>query len=66
MINCQISMERMLSSIFIRGERYGTRAISLLRRFDDGWTSLDERSYGANGCYLGHARVELPKVERAL
>ena len=61
-----LSMERMLSSIFIRGESYGTRAISLLRRFDDGWTSLDERSYSANGRYLGHARVELPKVERAL
>ena len=60
-----LSMERMLSSIFIRGESYGTRAISLLRRFDDGWTSLDERSYGAHGRYLGHARVELPGAEQA-
>lgn len=60
-----LSMERMLSSIFIRGESYGTRAISLLRRFDDGWTSLDERSYSANGRYLGHARIELPGAEQA-
>src|SRR5690554_7738152 len=59
-----LSMERMLSSIFIRGESYGTRAISLLRRFDDGWTSLDERSYSANGRYLGHARIELPGAEQ--
>ena len=54
-----LPMERMLSSMFIRGENYGTRATSLLRRFADGRTLLDERSYGANAQYLGHARVEL-------
>lgn len=61
-----LSMERMLSSVFIRGESYGTRAISLLRRFDNGWTSLDERSYAENGRYLGQARVELPGFENVM
>lgn len=55
-----LAMERMLSSIFIRGDNYGTRAISLLRRFDTGRTILDERSYGANGRFVHQARVELP------
>ncbi len=54
-----LAMERMLSSIFIRGDRYGTRATSLLRSFADGTMSLAERSYAANGHYLGQAQVEL-------
>ncbi|NLY13839.1 MAG: NRDE family protein [Gammaproteobacteria bacterium] len=53
-------MERMLSSIFIRGEVYGTRATSLLRRFADGSTTLVERSYAANGRFTGQVQVELP------
>ena len=55
-----LPMERMLSSLFIHGETYGTRATSLLRRCVDGRTSLTERSYGVNGCYLGQAQIELP------
>lgn len=55
-----LAMERMLSSIFIRGEVYGTRATSLLRYFDDGSSTLVERSYNANGVFAGQAQVELP------
>ncbi|HHX34774.1 MAG TPA: NRDE family protein [Gammaproteobacteria bacterium] len=55
-----LTMERMLSSIFIHGEVYGTRAISLLRRFEDGRTTLTERSYTANGRFVSQAQVELP------
>ncbi len=54
-----LAMERMLSSIFIRGDAYGTRAISLLRYFDDGSSTLVERSYGANGVFAGQTQVEL-------
>ena len=54
-----LAMERMLSSIFIRGDTYGTRAISLLRCFDDGSSTLVERSYGANGVFAGQTQVEL-------
>lgn len=55
-----LAMERMLSSIFIRGDVYGTRATSLLRYFDDGSSTLVERSYSANGVFSGQAQVELP------
>ena len=54
-----LPMERMLSSIFIRGQTYGTRAISLVRRFADGATTLTERSYTSHGRFLGQAQVEL-------
>lgn len=54
-----LAMERMLSSIFIRGERYGTRATSLLRCLADGSSTLTERSYGSNGVFLGEAQVKL-------
>ncbi len=55
-----LAMERMLSSIFIRGESYGTRATSLLRRFADGSSMLAERSYNASGAITGQTQVELP------
>lgn len=55
-----LAMERMLSSIFIRGDNYGTRATSLLRCYADGSSTLVERSYGPNGAYLGQAQVALP------
>lgn len=58
-----LAMERMLSSIFIRGESYGTRATSLLRCFADGSMSLAERSYAANGRFTGQAQVELPMLQ---
>lgn len=41
-------LERMLSSIFIQGEHYGTRATSLLRITDTG-LSLKEQSYDVSG-----------------
>lgn len=55
-----LTMERMLSSIFIHGEVYGTRATSLLRCFADGSSALVERSYSADGVYAGQVQVELP------
>ena len=54
-----LAMERMLSSIFIRGEHYGTRVTSLLRRFADGATILTERSYAVQGKSMGQVQVEL-------
>lgn len=54
-----LAMERMLSSIFIRGESYGTRATSLLRRFADGRTKLSERSYAVDGTCVSQQQIEL-------
>ena len=61
-----LAMERMLSSIFIRGEVYGTRATSVLRYFDDGSSTLVERSYNANGDCVGQTQVQLPADLTAL
>ncbi|MFP6848455.1 MAG: NRDE family protein [Pseudomonas sp.] len=45
--------ERLLSSIFIASPSYGTRASSALIVNADGSRLLTERSFGANGMYLG-------------
>ena len=55
-------MERMLSSIFIRGEIYGTRVTSLLRSYQDGSSTLTERSYAVSGDFSGQAQIELPML----
>lgn len=54
-----LTMERLLSSIFIRGESYGTRVTSLLRRRADGSSTLTERSYAPQGEYTGQVQVSL-------
>lgn len=50
--------ERRLSSIFIRGSDYGTRASSLLRMDSQG-LRLTERSYGPEGVGLGEQSLSL-------
>ncbi len=42
-------LERVLAPIFIRGERYGTRASTLAMRHEDGSVFLRERSFGPLG-----------------
>lgn len=48
-----LELERVLAPVFIRGERYGTRASSLLVRRDDGRVRLHERRFGPNGAFSG-------------
>jgi len=48
-----LDLERILAPIFIRGERYGTRAGSLLVRRDDGSVLLRERRFGPHGVFDG-------------
>ncbi|UXI67206.1 NRDE family protein [Tahibacter amnicola] len=52
-----IALERFLGSIFIRGERYGTRASTLAWRNGDGTTGLRERSYGPEGVLIGEVAL---------
>lgn len=52
-------MERMLSSIFIQGERYGTRATSIVRMSSAG-LELQERGYDPDGRQRGRASLMLP------
>lgn len=44
-----LDLERILAPVFIRGERYGTRAGSLLMLRDDGSVLLRERRFGPHG-----------------
>jgi len=48
-----LDLERILAPVFIRGERYGTRASSLLVRRDDGSVQLRERRFGPHGIFVG-------------
>lgn len=48
-----LDLERVLAPVFIRGERYGTRASTVLMRHEDGSLHLRERSFGAGGIPTG-------------
>lgn len=53
-----MEFERQLSSIFIRGEDYGTRAISLLRMTERG-IDMVELSFAAGGLRTGEQRMHV-------
>jgi len=53
-----IELERMLSSPFIVGERYGTRSSTIVLADADG-ILFCERSFGPNGQFLGETRQQL-------
>ncbi|HEY0177998.1 MAG TPA: NRDE family protein [Dokdonella sp.] len=50
------ALERVLAPIFIRGERYGTRASTLAFRQDGGEVVLRERRFGPAGANAGESR----------
>jgi len=54
-----LDFERLLSSVFIESEHYGTRASTVLLRQADGTQRIYERRFGANGIYLGESRFTL-------
>lgn len=54
-----LERERFLSSIFIEGEEYGTRASTILRVAQDGRSEIVERRFGPAGCYLGETAVSI-------
>lgn len=47
-----LAWERLLSSIFVQSENYGTRASTVLQQKIDGSLRLSERSFGPNGQVL--------------
>lgn len=51
-------LERILAPIFIRGERYGTRASTLAYARSDGRLVLHERRFGPGGVPAGETRIE--------
>lgn len=52
-------MERTLSSIFIPGDQYGTRASTLLLIGHDGRVRMRERRFGAHGAFEGESEISL-------
>lgn len=55
-----LELERRLAPVFIRGERYGTRASTLLLRHADGSVVLRERRFGPDGVQQGEERWATP------
>lgn len=53
-----IELERRLSAAFIRGERYGTRASTLIAVDHDEQVTVIERRFAANGVALGETRLD--------
>lgn len=59
------ALEKMLSSIFVASNDYGTRASTIVIRHRDGATDIVERRFGRQG-YAGETRISVPTtVERA-
>lgn len=52
-------LERLLSAAFIRGEHYGTRALSWLRWHRDGQIEIAERRFGPGGQAEGESHRDL-------
>jgi len=56
-----LELERLLSSAFIRGPDYGTRASTIVAISMDGGGFIHERRFGPEGLYLGETRLEIGK-----
>jgi uncharacterized protein with NRDE domain len=54
-----IDLERQLSATFIRGERYGTRASTIVAVDHEGATIVVERRFGPNGEKAGETAVAI-------
>jgi len=54
-----LERERLLSSAFIRGERYGTRASTVVAIGHDGRGVIVERGFGPEGRFLGEGRLTI-------
>jgi len=55
-----IALERELSAAFIRGQRYGTRASTVIAVDYQGRGCIIERRFGPGGKPLGESRLQLP------
>jgi len=53
-----LEWERLLSSIFIASDTYGTRAATVLIRSREGRLHLEERRFGETGEYLGTGKLQ--------
>lgn len=61
-----LERERLLSPAFIRGERYGTRASTVVAIGHDGKGVIAERRFGPQGRFDGETRLELGAAAAAM
>jgi len=52
-----IVLERKLSPVFVRGERYGTRATTIIALDRDGGGIIEEHRFGPNGVAQGQTTL---------
>jgi len=52
-----IELERKLSPVFVRGERYGTRATTIIALDRDGGGIIEEHRFGPNGVVQGQTTL---------
>lgn len=52
-----IELERRLSPVFVRGDRYGTRATTLIALSRDGGGIIEEHRFGPNGVAQGQTKL---------
>lgn len=58
-----IELERKLSPVFVRGERYGTRATTLIALSREGGGIIEEHRFGPNGVAQGRTALRFGMVE---
>ena len=57
-----IERERLLSPVFVRGERYGTRATTLIALDRDGGGVIEEHRFGPGGVVQGRTALRFGKA----
>ncbi|MGV8960498.1 MAG: NRDE family protein [Stenotrophomonas sp.] len=60
-----LELERRLSSAFIRGRDYGTRASTIVAIDHHGAGFIHERRFGADGVFLGETRMDIAGTAEA-
>jgi uncharacterized protein with NRDE domain len=61
-----IELERRLSPVFVRSERYGTRATTLIALSRDGGGFIEEHRFGPNGAEQGRTALHFGSAERSI
>ncbi|TAN03776.1 MAG: NRDE family protein [Rhodanobacteraceae bacterium] len=59
-----LEMERRLSPVFVRGDRYGTRATTLIALARDGGGVIEEHRFGPDGVVEGRTALHFGSCDR--
>jgi uncharacterized protein with NRDE domain len=61
-----VELERVLSPVFVRGARYGTRATTLIALSRAGGGIIEEHRFGPNGVEQGRTALHFGSAERSI